>query len=168
MSWQLNSSILAGSVDIYSEFASTASVDLVQTFFGSCGYAVFIAVVWNERMFVISNCLFPIVSNLVISLGKELWQCLPEVLVSLSDCLAYLPMSLSNQRPSGPGLGTSGRLHRAWSWVCFYRQHQRKSASHSMTHVAMRDAFCNQGFQFRVLEALCNKSVQVIASVTHK
>ena len=147
MSWQLNSSILAGSVDIYSEFASTASVDLVQTFFGSCGYAVFIAVVWNERMFVISNCLFPIVSNLVISLGKELWQCLPEVLVSLSDCLAYLPMSLSNQRPSGPGLGTSGRLHRAWSWVCFY------SVKVQVT--------CNQGFQFmthlRVSETLCNK-----------
>ena len=119
MSWQLNSSILAGSVDIYSEFASTASVDLVQTFFGSCGYAVFIAVVWNERCL-----LFPMfISNLVISLGKELWQCLPEVLVSLSDCLAYLPMSLSNQRPSGPGLGTSGRLHRIVESGCFYVGH---------------------------------------------
>jgi len=87
------------------------------------------------------------ISNLVISLGKELWQCLPEVLVSLSDCLAYLPMSLSNQRPSGPGLGTSGRLHRAWSWVCFY------SVKVQVT--------CNQGFQFmthlRVSETLCNK-----------
>ena len=119
MSWQLNSSILAGSVDIYSEFASTASVDLVQTFFGSCGYAVFIAVVWNERCL-----LFPMfISNLVISLGKELWQCLPEVLVSLSDCLAYLPMSLSNQRPSGPGLGTSGRLQRIAESGCFYVGH---------------------------------------------
>ena len=63
------------------------------------------------------------ISNLVISLGKELWQCLPEVLVSLSDCLAYLPMSLSNQRPSGPGLGTSGRLHRIVESGCFYVGH---------------------------------------------
>ena len=58
VSWQLNSSILAGSVDIYSEFASTASVDLVQTFFGSCGYAVFIAVVWNETMFEFESIYF--------------------------------------------------------------------------------------------------------------
>merc|ERR1712045_933888 len=87
------------------------------------------------------------ISNLVISLGTVIWQCCRSIGVSVRVVWQYLPMSLSNQRPSGPGLGTSGRLHRAWSWVCFY------SVKVQVT--------CNQGFQFmthlRVSETLCNK-----------
>ena len=97
MSWQLNSSILAGSVDIYSEFASTASVDLVQTFFGSCGYAVFIAVVWNENNFWIQINLFPILS---LVLGKnygnvclKCW-CLCQIAWHICQCLCLTNVHL--------------------------------------------------------------------------
>jgi len=73
-----------------------------------------------------------------------------ELLVSL-EMTARDTSMVSNQQwgttPIVAGGAVTGRLHRAWSWVCFY------SVKVQVT--------CNQGFQFmthlRVSETLCNK-----------